>query len=54
MGTSQDAWWKKMGVAVLFTLFGVPMLISLAAGLLCLIVGAIAFAYDRFFARTSN
>ena len=45
---------KNMGIAVLFTLFGVPMLISLAAGLLCLIVGAIAFAYDRFFARTSN
>jgi hypothetical protein len=54
MATSQDAWLKNMGVAVLFTLFGVPMLISLAAGLLCLIVGAITFAYGWFFPRTSN
>jgi hypothetical protein len=40
---------KNMGIAILFTLFGVPMLISLAAGLLCLIIGAIASAYARFF-----
>jgi hypothetical protein len=45
---------KNMGIAILFTLFGVPMLISLAAGLLCLIIGAIASAYARFFPRPSN
>jgi len=45
---------KNMGVAVLFMVFGIPMLISGAAGLLCLIVAALRFAYGRFFPRISN
>ena len=45
---------KNMGVAVLFMLFGIPMLISAAAGLLCLIVSVLAFAYRQFFPRISN
>ena len=45
---------KNMGVAVLFMLFGIPMLISAAAGLLCLIVSVLTFAYRRFFPRISN
>lgn len=44
---------KNMGVAVLFKIFGIPMLIS-AAGLLCLILGALAFVHGRFFQRISN
>jgi hypothetical protein len=43
---------KNLGVAVLFMIFGIPTLISAAAGLLCLIVGTLAFAYGRFFPRT--
>ena len=45
---------KNMGVAVLLMIFGVPMLISAAAGLLCLLVGALTFAHGRFFQRISN
>jgi hypothetical protein len=45
---------KNMGVAVLFMLFGIPMLISAAAGLLCLIVSVLTLAYKRFFPRISN
>jgi hypothetical protein len=45
---------KSMGVAVLFMMFGIPMLVSAAAGLLCVVVGALAFAYGRFFKRLSN
>ncbi len=45
---------KNIGVAVLFMLFGIPMLISAAAGLLCLIVSVLTFAYRRFFPRISN
>ena len=45
---------KNMGVAVLFMLFGIPMLISAAAGLLCLIVSVLTFAYRQFFPRISN
>jgi hypothetical protein len=44
---------KNMGVAVLFMIFGIPMLIS-AAGLLCLVVGALAFAHGRFSRRISS
>lgn len=43
---------KDMGVAILFMLFGIPALISAVAGLLCLIVSGLAFAYRRFFPRT--
>jgi hypothetical protein len=45
---------KDMGVAVLFMIFGIPMLISAAGGLLCLIVSGLAFAYTRFFPRISS
>jgi hypothetical protein len=45
---------KNMGVAVLFMIWGIPTLISGAAGLLCLIVGAFTFAYRHFFPRISN
>jgi len=45
---------KNMSVAVLFMIFGIPMLPSAAAGLLCLLVGALAFAHGRFFQRISN
>lgn len=45
---------KDMGVAVLFMLFGIPMLISGAAGLLRLIASALAFAYRRLFPRISS
>jgi len=45
---------KNMGVAVLFMLFGIPMLISAAAGLLCLIGCALTIAYRRLFPRISN
>ena len=45
---------KNMGVAVLFMLFGIPMLISAAAGVLCLMVSALTFAYRQFFPRISN
>jgi hypothetical protein len=44
---------KNMGVAVLFMIFGIPMLIS-AAGVLCLLVGALAFVHVRFFRRVSS
>ena len=45
---------KNMGVAVLFMIFGIPMLISTAAGVLCLLVGALAFVHVRFFRRISS
>ena len=45
---------KNMGVAVLFMLFGIPMIISGVAGLLCLIAGILMFAYRRFFSHISN
>jgi hypothetical protein len=45
---------KDLGVAVLFMMFDIPMLISAAAGLLCLLVGALAFAHGRFFRRISS
>ncbi len=45
---------KNMGVAVLFMIWGIPTLISGAAGLLCLFVGAFTFAYERFFPRISK
>jgi hypothetical protein len=45
---------KNMGVAVLFMIFGIPTLISAAAGLLCLLAGALAFALGRFFQRNSS
>jgi hypothetical protein len=45
---------KDLGVAVLFMIFDIPMLISAAAGLLCLLVGALAFAHGRFFHRISS
>ena len=44
---------KNMSVAVLFMIFGIPMLIS-AAGLLCLLLGALAFAHGWFFRRVSS
>lgn len=44
---------KNMGVAVLGMIFGIPMLISAAVGLLCLLVGALTFAYKRFCQRRS-
>ena len=45
---------KDLGVAMLFIIFDIPMLISAAAGLLCLLVGALAFAHGRFFPRISS
>ena len=45
---------KNMGVAVLFMIWSIPTLISGAAGLLCLIVGALMFAYRHFFPHVSN
>jgi hypothetical protein len=45
---------KNMGVAVLFMIFGIPILISAAAGVLCLLVGALAFVHVRFFRRISS
>jgi hypothetical protein len=45
---------KSMGVAVLFMIFGISKLISAAAGVLCLLVGALAFVYVRFFRRISS
>jgi hypothetical protein len=45
---------KNMGVAVLFMIFGIPMLICAAGGLLCLLVGALAYAHGRFFRRISS
>jgi len=45
---------KNMGVAVLFMIFGIPMLICASGGLLCLLVGALAYAHGRFFRRISN
>jgi len=45
---------KSMGVAVFFMIFAIPMLISAAAGVLCLLVGALAFVYVRFFWRISS
>jgi hypothetical protein len=45
---------KDLGVAVLFMIFDIPMLISAAAGFLCLLVGALAFVYVRFFRRISS
>jgi hypothetical protein len=45
---------KNMGVAVLFMIFGIPILISAAAGVLCLLVGTLAFVYVRFFRRISS
>jgi len=45
---------KDMRVAALFMIFGIPMLIPAAAGLLCLLVGALVFAHGRFFRRISN
>jgi hypothetical protein len=45
---------KNMGVAVLFMIWSIPTLVSGAAGLLCLIVSAFAFAYGYFRPRTSN
>jgi hypothetical protein len=45
---------KNLGVAVIFMTFWFPMLISAAAGLLCLGVGALAFAYRRFFPPAAN
>jgi hypothetical protein len=45
---------KNTGVAVFFMIFGIPMLISAAAGFLCLLVGALAFVYVRFFRRISS
>jgi hypothetical protein len=45
---------KNMGVAVFFMIFGIPMLISAAAGVLCLLVGALAFVHVRFFRRISS
>jgi len=45
---------KDLGVAVLFMIFDIPMLISAAAGLLCLLVGALAFVHVRFFRRISS
>jgi hypothetical protein len=45
---------KNMGIVVLFMLLGVPIRISLAAGVICLIAGALALAYGRFFPRTSD
>jgi hypothetical protein len=44
---------KNMGVAVFFMIFGIPMLISAAAGVLCLLVGALTFVYVWFFRRIS-
>ena len=45
---------KNMGVAVLFMIFGIPILISAGAGVLCLLVGALAFVHVRFFQRISS
>jgi hypothetical protein len=45
---------KNMGVAVLFMIFGVPIMISAAAGVLCLLVGALAFVHVRSFRRISS
>jgi hypothetical protein len=45
---------KNMGVAVLFMIFGMPILISAAAGVLCLLVGTSAFVHVRFFRRISS
>jgi hypothetical protein len=45
---------RNLGVAVLFMIFDIPMLASAAAGLLCLVVGALAFAYRRYFTPTSH
>jgi hypothetical protein len=43
-----------MGVAVLSMAFAIPMVISGVAGLLCLIVSILMFAYRRFCSRISN
>jgi hypothetical protein len=45
---------KNLGISVLFIMFGIPMLISGAGGIFCLLVGALAFTYRRFFQRISN
>jgi hypothetical protein len=45
---------KDLGVAVLFMMFDIPMLIFAGAGLLCLLVGALVFAHGRFFRRISS
>jgi hypothetical protein len=45
---------KDLGVAVLFMMFDIPMLILAGAGLLCLLVGALVFAHGRFFRRISS
>jgi hypothetical protein len=43
-----------MGVAVLSMIFSIPMLISAAAGDLCLLVGVLASVHVRFFRRISS
>ena len=45
---------KNMGVAVLSVAFAIPMVMSGVAGLLCLIVSILMFAYRRFCSRISN
>jgi hypothetical protein len=45
---------KNMGVAALSMAFGIPMVISGLAGLLCLIVSILMFVYRRFCSRISN
>ena len=45
---------KNMGVTVLFMIFGIPILISAAAGVLYLLVGTLAFVYVWFFRRISS
>jgi hypothetical protein len=44
---------RDLGVAVLFMMFDIPMLISAAAGILCLSAAALTFAYRRFSHRIS-
>ena len=45
---------KNLGVAVLGMTFGIPMLISAATGLLCLLISGLAFIYSRFLQRPSR
>ena len=48
---SQSPGEKNMGVAVLGIMFGVPMLLAAAAGLVSLVVSGIAFVWLRIVRR---